>query len=151
MQAPLSMHVHVQAPLFSMLENKTFFNGPMEFQVFSHMVTVNVFIYVAVNFQVLLKWAAAWQNQQNECAPSEDQISLGIRPVWSGSSLSAWRKLGTLSTHWAHSEDSDQTGQMPRLIWVFAGRTLILLVFSCRGSNSEFELNKCFQVSNLSR
>ena len=24
----------------------------------------------------------------------------------------------------AHSEDSDQTGQMPRLIWVFAGRTV---------------------------
>ena len=33
-----------------------------------------------------------------------------------------------------HSEDSDQTGRMPRLIWVFAGRTLILLVLSCRGS-----------------
>ena len=27
-----------------------------------------------------------------------------------------------------------KTGQMPRLIWVFAGRTLILLVLSCRGS-----------------
>ena len=35
---------------------------------------------------------------------------------------------------WAHSEDSDQTGRMPRLIWVFAGRPLILLVLSCRGS-----------------
>ena len=34
----------------------------------------------------------------------------------------------------ANSEDSDQTGQMPRLIWVFAARTLILLGFSCRGS-----------------
>ena len=32
------------------------------------------------------------------------------------------------------TEDSDQTGRMPRLNWVFAGRTLILLVFSCRGS-----------------
>ena len=32
------------------------------------------------------------------------------------------------------SEDSDQTGRMPRLIWVFAGRKLILLVLSCRGS-----------------
>ena len=39
-----------------------------------------------------------------------------------------------LSTHWAHSEDADQTGQMPRLIWVFAGRTLTLLVLSCHGS-----------------
>ena len=50
------------------------------------------------------------------------------------SSLSAWRNLGSLATHWAHSEDSDQTGRMPRLIWVFAGRTATLLVLSCRGS-----------------
>ena len=28
----------------------------------------------------------------------------------------------------------DQTGRMPRLNWVFAGRTAILLVLSCRGS-----------------
>ena len=53
--------------------------------------------------------------------------------VWS---LSAWRKLGSLATHWAHSEDSDQTEQMPRLIWVFAGRTLTLLVLSCCSSNT---------------
>ena len=75
--------------------------------------------------------------------PARTQISLGIRPVWSESSLSAWRNIGSLATHWAHSEDSDQIGRMPRLIWVFAGprliwvfarRTLILLVFSCRGS-----------------
>ena len=44
--------------------------------------------------------------------PAKTQITLGIRPVWSESSLSAWRKLGSLATHWAHSEDSDQTGQM---------------------------------------
>ena len=52
--------------------------------------------------------------------PAKTQISLGIRPVWSESSLSAWRKVGSLATH--------------RLIWVFAGRTVILLVLSCRGS-----------------
>ena len=60
--------------------------------------------------------------------PAKTQISLGIRPVWSESSL---------CTHWvakdpsflhADSEDSDQTGRMPRLIWFFAGRTVILLV-----------------------
>ena len=65
---------------------------------------------------------------------AKTQISLGIRPVWSDSSLSAWRNLGFLATHWTHSEDSDQTGRMPRLIWVFAGRTLTLSVLSCRGS-----------------
>ena len=34
----------------------------------------------------------------------------------------------------AHREDSDQTGRMPRLIWVFAGRIAILLVLSWGGS-----------------
>ena len=29
------------------------------------------------------------------------RLSLGIRAVWSESSLSAWRKLGSLATHWA--------------------------------------------------
>ena len=62
--------------------------------------------------------------------PAKTQISLGIPPVWSESSLSAWRKLGSLATHWVHSEDSDKTGRMPRLIWVFTGRTVILLVLS---------------------
>ena len=62
-----------------------------------------------------------------------------LRSAWASvqsdqSSLSAWRKLGSLATHWAHSEDSDQTGRMPRLIWVFTGRTVILLVLSWGGS-----------------
>ena len=46
-------------------------------------------------------WAATWQNQQTDCAPSED---------------------------------SDQPGHLPRLIWVFARRTLTLLVLSWDGS-----------------
>ena len=54
------------------------------------------------------------------CVPREDQISLGICPVWSEPSLSAWRRSGSLATHKAHSKDSDQ---MTRLICVFAGRT----------------------------
>ena len=60
------------------------------------------------------------------CAPSEDSDQPGHPSLWSESSLSAWRKFGSLATLWAHSEDSDQTGRMPRLIWVFAGRTVIL-------------------------
>ena len=40
--------------------------------------------------------------------PTKTQISLGIHPVWSEASLSTWRKLVSLATHWAHSEDSDQ-------------------------------------------
>ena len=51
-----------------------------------------------------------------------------LRSTWASaqsdqSSLSAWRNLGFLPTHWAHSEESDQTGPMTRLIWVFVGRT----------------------------
>ena len=62
-----------------------------------------------------------------------------FRSAWASaqsdqSSLSAWRKLGSLATHWAHSEDSDQTGRMPWLIWVFAGCTVTLLVLSCCSS-----------------
>ena len=64
--------------------------------------------------------------------PAKTQISLGIRPVWSESSLSAWRKLGPLASYWALSEDSDQTGRMPRLIWVFDGRTCHFVGFVTR-------------------
>ena len=35
--------------------------------------------------------------------PAKTQIGLGIRPIWSESSLSAWIKLESLATHWAHS------------------------------------------------
>ena len=63
-----------------------------------------------------------------------------LRSAWASAqsdqfSLSAWRKLGSSGTHLAHSEDSDQTGQMPRLIWIFARRTLTLLVLSRGGSD----------------
>ena len=33
------------------------------------------------------------------------RVSLGIRPIWSVSLLSAWRSIGSVATHWAHSED----------------------------------------------
>ena len=48
------------------------------------------------------------------------QISLGIHPVWSESSQCAqWVAKNPMFLH-ADSKDPDQTGQMPRLIWVFA-------------------------------
>ena len=68
-------------------------------------------------------WATSSQNQQCGCAPSEDSDQPGHPPRcpgWSESSLSAWRKLGSLADAW--------------LIWVFAGRTLTLLVLSWGGS-----------------
>ena len=103
---------------------------------------MDLFVPKGFNFKLsknkktdLYKWAVTWQNQQSECAPSKDSDQPWHPPSLISSSLSAWRKLGSLATHWTHSEDSYQTGQMPRLIWAFARHTLILLVLSCRGSN----------------
>ena len=56
------------------------------------------------------------------CSP-KSQISLGICPVWSKSSLCAQWVVKDLMFLHADSEDSDQTWWMPRLIWVFAGCT----------------------------
>ena len=56
------------------------------------------------------------------CA-EKTQISLGIHPVWSESSLSAWRRFGSLATRKVHSKDPHQTGWMHRLITVFVGCT----------------------------
>ena len=67
--------------------------------------------------------ATAQQNQQNDVRLAKTKISLGIRSVWSEPSLSAWRQMESLAILGEHSEDSDQAGGMPRLIWVFAGRT----------------------------
>ena len=69
--------------------------------------------------------------------PAKTQISLGIRPVWSESSLCAqWVAKDPSFLH-ADSEDSDQTGRMPRLIWVFAGHTDHIIGLSWGGSNHE--------------
>ena len=80
--------------------------------------------------------------------PAKTEISLGIRPVWSESTLSAWRKLGSLATHWVQVK-TDRTGQIPRLIWVFAGHTFILLVLSCHGSNSLLPFHLLFIYISL--
>ena len=105
------------------------------------------------NYVRTINWATTWQNQQNECAPSEDSdqpghppslitvfavVSLGIHPVWSESSLCAQWVAEDPSFLHADSKVSDQTERMLRLIWVFAGHTLILLVLSCRGSLTKF-------------
>ena len=89
------------------------------------------------------KWVCAQRRLGSAWAST--RISLGICPVWSESSLSAWRKLGSLATHWAHSEDSDQTGWILRLIWVFTVCTVTLLVLSCCGSYVWSESSLCAQ------
>ena len=71
-------------------------------------------------------WAATWQNQQNECAPSKDSNQPGHPPSLIRVFAVRMKKLRSLAIHWVHS-----------LIWVFAGCTVILLVLSCRGSFEE--------------
>ena len=85
------------------------------------------------------KWLCAQRRLRSAWASAQSDPSL----------LPTWRKLESLATHWVHSEDSDQTGRMPRLIWVFAERTLILLVLSCRGSNRCHIVWLYFQLLNL--
>ena len=45
--------------------------------------------------------------------PAKTRISLGIHPVWSESSLSAWRNLGSLATHWVQAKTLIRLGGHP--------------------------------------
>ena len=52
--------------------------------------------------------------------PSKDSDQTG-QPSLISLQCPAWRKVESLATHWVHSEDSNQTGRMHRLIslcWV---------------------------------
>ena len=70
------------------------------------------------------------------CAPSED-------------SLSTWRKLGSLATHRAHSEDSDQTGRLVLLVLSWGGPIMVMLLasnqsYSCKCLSSTLSICKGF-------
>ena len=60
-------------------------------------------------FIILHTWATAYPTICT-MRPVKTQISLGIHPVWSASSLSTWWNLGSSAILRAHSEGSDQTG-----------------------------------------
>ena len=83
----------------------------------------------------ILSWAVSWQNQQNGMC-----VKRRLRSSWAfAQSVQILRcshdeSLGP-QLPIERTAKTDQTGRMPRLIWVFAGRTVILLVLSCRGSN----------------
>ena len=47
---------------------------------------------------------------------AKTQISVRIRAVWSESSMSTWRRFGSLTSHYMSCEDSDQTAEMRRLL-----------------------------------
>ena len=70
-----------------------------------------------------LNWFGPQHDKTNKVTvcPAKTQISLGFRQVWSESSLCAQWVAKDPSFFHADSKDSDQTGWMPRLIWIFAG------------------------------
>ena len=74
--------------------------------------------------ELILRKYVPWHDKTNKMAvhPAKTQISLGIRPVWSECVRMKEPGVYPLIIQ-----------QMPRLIWVFAGRTLILLILSCCG------------------
>ena len=108
---------HFQTALIWPYQNNQAYECPRLISQYKHF-SVDVMKLIQRQMSQRMTKPSKWH-----VCPAKIQISLGIRSVWSESSLSAWRKFGSLATHWVHSEDSDQTGRMPRLIWVFAGRT----------------------------
>ena len=54
--------------------------------------------------------------------PAKSQISLGIHPVWSVFAVCSKASQGPQG-FFMRTAKTDQTGRMPRLIWVFTGRT----------------------------
>ena len=78
------------------------------------------------------------------------QISLGVRPVYQ-SLLSAWRKLGSFTTHWTHSETPIRLGRCQGWSESWLG-AVILLLLSCGSSNNKIvSLFHYFQVAELNR
>ena len=83
-------------------------------------------------FTPLYNWAALWQNQQNGmCAQRR------LRSAWASAQ---WIAKDPSFFH-ADNEDSDQTGRMPKLIWVFAGDTFHFVGFVTMQLNYIFASN----------
>ena len=76
--------------------------------------------------------ATSRQNQQNDCAPTKDSDQLASTQSDQESLLCAQWVVKDPSFLHVDSEDSDQTGRMPRLIGVFAGRTCHFVGFVMR-------------------
>ena len=81
-------------------------------------------IYLYIFFHCERWMSCCMAIQRNDCAPSEYWDKHGhshnlIRVI----TVRMKKPWILIATHWAHSEDSCQTGWMPRLIWVFAGYT----------------------------
>ena len=89
-------------------------------------------------------WACARQNQQNDCRPSEDSDQPGHPPSLIEYSLYAWRSIGSLATHRAHSEDwSDWADAQADLSLRWAHEPIC---WFCRAAAHFFSGGGCFKV-----
>ena len=89
------------------------------------------------------KNADQYYESRISCSMTKSTISLCAQPRLRSAWTSAQSDQSSLCAQWVakdpnflheDSEDYDQTGQMPMLNRVFAGRTVILLVLPCNGS-----------------
>ena len=83
-------------------------------------------------------WAASWQNQQSDYAPSEDSDQPGHPPslirVFAVRMKKAWVFNYPLRAQRRLIRLGGCPGWCAGLMWVFAGHTVTLLVLSCRCS-----------------
>ena len=71
------------------------------------------------------------KTEQNDCAPSERSAWASAQPDQESSLCALWVANDPSFLH-ADSDDSDQTRLIPRLIWVFDGRTCHFVGFVMR-------------------
>ena len=80
-------------------------------------------------------WAASWQNKKNDLCVQQ-RLRSAWAPIQPDQSLRCPHEetLGSKQPIGALQRLIRLGGPPPRLIWVFTGRTVILLVLSCGGS-----------------
>ena len=83
-------------------------------------------------FVTFVIWVTARQNQQNDMWAQPRLRSVWVSALSAEYSLCAQWVANDPSFLHADSEDSDQSGRMPRLIWVCAGRTYYFVGFVMR-------------------
>ena len=90
--------------------------------------------YINRRFNPNNNWADAWQNQQNYLSTQRRLRSAWASTQSDQSSLSAWRHLGSLATHRAHSVFKALIRGCQGWPESLLGPQVILLVLSCGGS-----------------
>ena len=70
---------------------------PLLFRLLGKIQALSIEVLSRVIMANNLIWAASWQNQQNDCAPSENSDQTGRM-------IRVFAVRMNLPTHWAHSE-----------------------------------------------